>query len=89
VLEIAPDGLDVVEFRRVLGQPFDGELMGAVGKRGDGGLAHVDRPVVEHDDDRPDRQAGPRAIKAVRPNSAMKSALCLVLLVCTMSRRAG
>lgn len=65
--EIAPDGFDVVEFGRVLGQPFDGEPMGAGGKRGDAGLAHVDRAVVEHDDDRPDRQAWPRAIKAVEP----------------------
>ena len=29
--EIAPDGLDVVEFSRVLGQPFDGEPMAAGG----------------------------------------------------------
>jgi hypothetical protein len=65
--EIAPDGFDVVEFGRVLGQPFDGEPMGAGGKRGDAGLAHVDRAVVEHDDDWPDRQAWPRAIKAVEP----------------------
>jgi hypothetical protein len=68
--KIAPDGLDVVEFRRVLAQPFDGEPMGAVGKRGDGGRAHVDRPVVEHDNNRPDRQAGWRAIKAVEPPPA-------------------
>jgi hypothetical protein len=27
--EIAPEGLGVVEFGRVLGQPFDGEPMGA------------------------------------------------------------
>src|SRR5271165_5243079 len=65
--EIAPDGLDVVEFGSVFGQPLDGEPMGAGGKRGGGGLAHVDRPVVEHDDDRLDRQAGPRAVKAVEP----------------------
>ena len=65
--EIAPDELDVVEFGRVLGQPFDGEPMGAGAKRGGGGLADVDRPVVEHHDDRRDRQAWPRAIKAVEP----------------------
>jgi len=68
--EIAPDGLDVVELGGLLGQPFDGEPMGAGGKRGGGGLAHVDRPVVEHDDDRLDRQAWPRAIKADRPIAA-------------------
>ena len=50
--EIAPDELDVVELGRVLGQPFDGEPMGAGAKRGGGGLAHVDRPIVEHHDDR-------------------------------------
>jgi hypothetical protein len=65
--EITPDGLDVVEFGRVLGQPFDGEPMGAGVKGGDCGLADVDRPVVEHDDDRLDRKSWPRAIKAVEP----------------------
>jgi hypothetical protein len=65
--EIAPHGLDVVEFGRVLGQPFDGEPMGAGGEGGDGGLAHVDRPVIEHNDDRLDRESWPRATKAVEP----------------------
>jgi hypothetical protein len=41
--------------------------LGAGGKRSAGGLAHVDRTVVDHDDDRLDRQARPRAIKAVEP----------------------
>jgi hypothetical protein len=32
-LEIAPDDLDVVEFRGVFGQPLDGEPMGAFSER--------------------------------------------------------
>ena len=81
--EIVPDHFDVVEFGRVLGQPFDGEPVGT-GRKGSGcRLAHVDRPVVEHDDDGFRRQTRPRAIL-----SAMKSVLRLVRLVCTMSLRA-
>jgi hypothetical protein len=62
--------------------------MGAGGQCGDGGLAHVDRPVVEHDDDRLDRQAWPRAIKAVEPPQERKE-IGAALLVCTTSRRAA
>jgi hypothetical protein len=51
-LEIAPDNLDVVEFGSVFGQPFDSEPMGAGGERRGRGFAHMDRPVIEHDDDR-------------------------------------
>ena len=32
--QIAPNDLDVVEFRGVFGQPLDGEPMGAFGERG-------------------------------------------------------
>ena len=39
--------------------------MGAGGEGCGRGLADVDRPVVEHDDDRLHRQARPRAIDAV------------------------
>lgn len=43
--EIVPDNFDVVEFGRVLGQPFDGEPVGP-GREGRGcRLADVDRPV--------------------------------------------
>ena len=63
--EIVPDHFDVVEFGRVLGQPFDGEPVGT-GREGSGCRpAHVDRPVVEHDDDGFHRQTRPRAIQAV------------------------
>ena len=65
--EIAPDGFDVVEFGRVFGQPFDGEPMGAFGQRGVRGLADMDRPVVEHENDRLNGLAGLRAIEMVEP----------------------
>ena len=35
-LEIAPDGSDVVQFRRILGQPLDGEPVRSGGQRGQG-----------------------------------------------------
>ena len=63
--EIVPDNFDVVEFGRVLGQPFDGEPVGAGGEGSGCRLAHVDRPVVEHDDDGFRPHARPRAIQAI------------------------
>ena len=45
-LEVAPDGLDVVQFRRVFGQPFDGEPMDAGGQRRHREFAGVDGAVV-------------------------------------------
>ena len=54
--EIAPYNLDIIEFRRVFGQPFDGEPMGAGGKCDRRRLAHMDRPVIEDDDDGLDAQ---------------------------------
>jgi hypothetical protein len=50
--EIVPDNLNVIELGGVLGQSFDGEPVGAGGQRRDCCLAHVDRPIVEYDDDR-------------------------------------
>src|SRR5260370_33520190 len=44
--EVMPDHFDVVELGRVLGQPFDGEPMGAGGQCCRGGLADVNRAVV-------------------------------------------
>ena len=44
--EIVPDNLDVVELRRVLGQPLDGEPVSAGLKRRERELADVDRTVV-------------------------------------------
>ena len=45
-LQVAPDGLDVVEFRRGFGQPLDGEPMCAAGERGERELAGVDWAIV-------------------------------------------
>ena len=45
-LEVAPDHLDVVEFRRILGQPLDGEPVGAGGQRCEREFAGVDWAVV-------------------------------------------
>ena len=45
-LEVAPDGLDVVQFGRVFGQPFDGEPMGAGGQRRHREFAGVDGAIV-------------------------------------------
>src|SRR3954453_7921438 len=45
-LEVVPDPLDVVQFRRVLGQPLDGEPVGAGGKRSLRQLADVDWAIV-------------------------------------------
>ena len=49
--EIVPDRLDIIEFGRILGQPFDGEPVGAGGQSGERALAGVDRAVVldQHD----------------------------------------
>ncbi len=38
-LEIAPDGFDVVRFRRILGQPLDGQPVSAGGQCGSRGFA--------------------------------------------------
>jgi hypothetical protein len=51
-LEVAPDRLDVVEFGRVLGQPFDGEPVCAGGQGGERTFAGVDRTIVEDKDRR-------------------------------------
>jgi hypothetical protein len=45
-LEVAPDRLDVVQFRGVFGQPLDGEPMCAGGECRERALAGVDRAVV-------------------------------------------
>src|SRR3954447_7425497 len=45
-LEVVPDALDVVQLRRVLGQPLDGEPVGACGERGLRKLADMDWAVV-------------------------------------------
>src|SRR6266446_4547234 len=47
--EVMPDHFDVVELGRILGQPFDGEPMGSGRQCCRGGLADVNRAVVEDD----------------------------------------
>jgi hypothetical protein len=49
--EIVPDDLDIVEFRRVFGQPFDGEPVCPGGEGRAGKLADMDRSIVldQHD----------------------------------------
>ena len=48
--QIAPGSLDVVQFRSVFRQPFDGQPI-AHGERSLRGLAGMDRAVVENQDD--------------------------------------
>src|SRR5918912_889712 len=61
-LEVAPASLDVVEFGRVFRQPLDGQPRRARGERLGGGLAGVDRAVVEDQDDGSVRFAGLRRV---------------------------
>src|SRR5439155_3076212 len=64
-LKIMPDDLDVVEFGCIFGQPPGGEPMGALGKGRQGGLARMDRAVVEHDDSRLDLRTGLWTIETI------------------------
>ena len=50
-LEIAPDNLDVIEFRCEFGQPLDGEPVLACIERRPGDFADMDRPIIldQHD----------------------------------------
>ena len=52
LLEVAPAPFDVVQLRGVFRQPFEGEP-GARGECLCGQLAGVDRPVIEHRNQRP------------------------------------
>jgi hypothetical protein len=61
LLQIAPEGLDVVQLRGVFRQPFDGEPVRPLGEGGARRLAGVDRTVIEHEDDGPHRLAWPRS----------------------------
>src|SRR5580765_7311917 len=62
--QIAPGALDVVEFRSVFRQPFDGQPIARC-KRGPRGLAGMDRAIVENKDDGLVRSARARAIDRV------------------------
>lgn len=61
--EITPGQLNVDQFDRAFGQPFDREPMSPDGQRGCGRLADTDRPVVEDDHDRLGRHTRPRALE--------------------------
>src|SRR5271166_153636 len=64
-LEIMPDHLDVVEFRRILRQPLDGEPVCAGGKRRHRDFARVDRAIVLDEHHRLDGLTRSGAIKPV------------------------
>ena len=56
-LEVAPEHLDIVQLRSVFRQPFDPEPVGALGERGAGRLAGVDRAVIQDQNEGLDRDA--------------------------------
>ena len=64
-LEVSPDRLDVVEFGRVLGQPFDGHPVRPGGQGGARALAGVDGTVVLDQHDRLGRASGLRAVEMI------------------------
>src|SRR5262245_59931410 len=76
--EVAPDGFDVIEFGGVFREPFDGEPMGAGGKRGKRCLAGVDRAVIEHDDNGFGLHARPWAVEPVE-SVQMGNKICAAL----------
>src|SRR3954463_16571163 len=51
-LQVAPDRFDVVELGSIFRKPFDPEPVGALGERGAGRLAGVDRADVENEHER-------------------------------------
>ena len=64
-LEIMPDDFDVVQLRRILGQPLDGEPVSTGGQRRQRKSAGMDRAIVLDQHDRFDRLSGPGTIKPV------------------------
>ena len=64
-LEIMPDDFDVVQLRRILGQPLDGEPVSTGGQRRQRKSAGMDRTIVLDQHDRFDRLSGPGTIKPV------------------------
>ena len=87
-LEIAPDNLDVIEFKGVFGQPLDGEPVLARIERRQCDFADMDRPIILDQHDGSCQAPGSGAKEAIScSRCAMKSALRLVRLVWTMSRR--
>src|SRR5580693_6138695 len=68
-LEVAPDALDVIEFRCIFGQPLDREPVSAFGKRRAGELAGVDRSIVL---DQHHRLGGLARFGAIEPVELLK-----------------
>src|SRR5580698_1664629 len=64
-LEVAPDGLDVVQFRGVFRRPLDSEPMRAGGEGCERELAGVDRAVVLDQHDGGEGLSGLRTIEPV------------------------
>ena len=64
-LEIVPDDLDVIEFGRVFGQPFNGEPVCPGGERRSRKLADVDWSIVLDQHDRLGRPARDGAVEMV------------------------
>jgi hypothetical protein len=64
-LEVAPDGLDVVQFRSVFGQPLDGEPMCAGSERRERELAGVDWAIILDQHDGREGLPGPGAIEPI------------------------
>jgi len=65
-LEVTPDGLDVVQLRRIFWQPLNREPVSAGGDCRQGELAGVDRAIVLDQDHRLDGLAGFGAIETVQ-----------------------
>ncbi len=86
LLEIPPASFDVIEFGRVVRQPFAGDP-GALCERPRRSLADVDRPVIKHGHPGAiSRSAAPSAVPR-RSRRATKSGDRLVSLVCPRSRQ--
>ena len=64
-LEVVPGPLDVIQFRRILGQPLDGEPMRAGGERCQREFAGMDRSIVLDQDHWLDGLAGTRPVEPV------------------------
>src|SRR3954451_20712189 len=54
-LQVAPEGLDVVQLRSIFRQPLDGEPVGALGEGGASRLAGVDWAVIQDEHEGLDR----------------------------------
>jgi hypothetical protein len=66
LLEVAPASFNVVQFRGVFRQPFDGQP-GPRGQRGRGELAGMNGTVIENEDDWLIGAAATRTVNCVQP----------------------